>query len=314
MERKRASQWRARTIGIALMALLALGLFLASCTPSQPSPTLEPTATVLQVSIPEPTATTGPKFSDPVVQAGYDVFVASGCSACHGQNGEGSSIAPALNGHTEGQVRRQVRAPVGIMPVFPPDKISTAELDSLVAYITSLEAGHMHEMEVDLGPDIQMHHWMALFAVEDKDAQEAIHHVEHLLELLEGDHLARMQNVLTDLQAGNLHDAGHEIGEMLAGVLEDGLSGTTMNLTLALSSVRIGDAENAVHHMEHFVNLADAGNLEASSEILVLAQAGNMTEAEHEIVELLESMGVAVEEGHDSMDMGTDMDSPHAPL
>ena len=101
---------------------------------------------------------------------------------------------------------------------------------------------------------------------------------------------------------------------MLAGVLEDGLSGTTMHLTLALSSVRIGDAENAVHHMEHLVKLADAGDLEAGNEILVLAQAGNLTQAEHELIELLEAMGIAVQEGHDSMDTDMDMDSPRAPL
>jgi nitrate/nitrite-specific signal transduction histidine kinase len=53
------------------------------------------------------------------------------------------------------------------MPVFPPDKISTSELDSLVAYVTSLGGGHAHDRPVDLGADLQMHHWMALFTVED---------------------------------------------------------------------------------------------------------------------------------------------------
>ena len=295
MEGIQATRWHRHIIGISLMALLVLGLSLASCTSSSPTATSEPTATVPPTSTPEPTATAGPKFSDPVAHAGYGVFVSSGCSACHGQNGEGSTFAPALPAHTEGQVRRQVRAPVGFMPVFPPDKISASELDSLVAYIISLEGGHAHERPVDLGADMQMHHWMALFAAEDGDAQEAIHHVEHIIDLVQGDHLARMQNALAELQTGNIHDAGHEIEEMLAGVLEDELSGTTMHVTLALSSVRIDDAESAIHHMEHFAELADAANLEASNEILALALADNLTEAEHEIVELLESIGIGME-------------------
>ena len=285
-----------------LMVVVIIGLSLASCTSSPPTPTIDPTATVPPMSTPKPTPTAGPEFSDPIVQAGYDVFVASGCSACHGQNGVGTTIAPALPGHSDGQVRRQVRAPVGVMPVFPPDKISASELDSLVAYITNLGEGHAHDRPFDPGADMQMHHWMALFATEDEDVQEAIHHVEHIIGLVVGEHLARMQNVLAELVAGNLHDAGHEIEEMLAGVLEDGLSGVTMHLTLALSSVRIDDAKAVAHHMEHFVDSAYTTNREAGNEILASAQAGNLTEAEHELIELLEAMGIAGEEGHDDAD------------
>ena len=72
-----------------------------------------------------------------------------------------------------------------------------------------------------------------------------------------------------------------------------------MHLTLALSSIRIADAEAAAHHMEHFGELADDVNLEAGSEILALAQTGNLTGAEHELIELLEAMGVALDEDHD---------------
>ena len=56
-----------------------------------------------------------------------------------------------------------------------------------------------------------MHHWMALFAVEDNDPQEAVHYVEHTIDLVSGDHLARMEIVLAQLKVANLHDAGHEI-------------------------------------------------------------------------------------------------------
>lgn len=319
MKRTPTTMWHPRTIGMALTALLVLGLTLAACTSSSPTPTLEPTATVPPTSTPEATATPEGQghteiSDDPAVQAGYEVFVATGCAACHGQNAEGSAIAPALTGHSDGQVRRQVRAPVGIMPVFPPDKINSSELDSLVAYVTSLGGGHTHEMVADLGQDIQMHHWMALFAVEDEEFEEAIHHVEHIIGLVEGDHKTRMQDVLVELQAANGHAAGHEIEEMLAGVLDDGVSGITMHVTLALSSVRVDDAESGIHHLEHFAGMADASNLETGNEILALLQAGDLTEAEHELTELLEAMGIHMDDDHDATDPNMDMGDEHNPL
>ena len=39
-----------------------------------------------------------PVHDDP---EGRDLFAAKGCSACHGQDAEGTAIAPALAGHTE---------------------------------------------------------------------------------------------------------------------------------------------------------------------------------------------------------------------
>src|SRR5690348_5435533 len=74
-----------------------------------------------------------------LIERGQEVFLTMGCTACHGQNAEGTSLAPALAGHSEFAVRRQLRAPVGIMPVYSPEMISAEDVDALVAYITSLE-------------------------------------------------------------------------------------------------------------------------------------------------------------------------------
>ncbi len=228
---------------------------------------------------------------------GQEVFNSVGCVACHGQDAEGTTIAPALSGHTEKQVRRQARAPVGIMPVFPPDKVSAAQLNDLVAYIASLGEGHAHQREGgDIGAEMQMHHWMALFAIEDGGIDEGRHHIQHIIDLTEGEHQARMQGVLTELEAGNNHEAAHTIEEMLAGVLESGASSGTMHLRLALSSVRIDDADGAFHHMEHFVEIADPTGHEAGEAVMTLVQAGVLTAAEHELVELLEAIGAAVAE------------------
>ena len=123
--------------------------------------------------------------------------------------------------------------------------------------------------------------------------------VLHIIELTEGEHQARMRNVLAELEADNPHDAAHDIQEMLAGVLTDGYSGATMHLSLALSSARIGDAGGTAHHVSHFIEVADGPNRVSGEAVLALAVADKLVEAEHQLIELLVAIGVAVEEeGH----------------
>ena len=49
-------------------------------------------------------------------------------------NREGTVTGPALPGHGPLEIRRQLRAPLGIMPVYSPDKVSSEDLELLVAY------------------------------------------------------------------------------------------------------------------------------------------------------------------------------------
>ena len=94
----------------------------ASATPTS-APALSPTPTAVSALQP--------------ASLGEQLYVSKGCAACHGENGQGSEIAPALPGHTETQVPRQVRAPMGLMPIFPPDReseptpVSPPQLDEL---------------------------------------------------------------------------------------------------------------------------------------------------------------------------------------
>lgn len=97
------------------------------------APTVVPTTALPEAPTPEP------------VSRGQQLFVSKGCSACHGAQGEGTGIAPALGGHTGGQVKRQVRSPVGLMPAFAPDKISDAELEQIAQYVTTLAVDHQHD-------------------------------------------------------------------------------------------------------------------------------------------------------------------------
>jgi mono/diheme cytochrome c family protein len=232
---------------------------------------------------------------------GRDLFTAVGCAACHGLDAEGTELAPALPGHTEAQVRRQARAPVGIMPVFPNDKISEAQLDTLVDYVTGLSGGHLHQKIVDVGAEMEMHHWMALSAIEVENIDEALHHVQHIIDLTQGDHRARMQLVITELNDGNLHDSEHQIKEMLAGVLADDISGDALHLRLALSPARVGDTDGAVHHVEHFIGVAAGASLEEGRAILALVQSGDLNAAAKHLEGFLGTNGVAME-GEDHND------------
>ncbi len=71
---------------------------------------------------------------------GNALYLAKGCSACHGQDANGTAIAPALQGKSAEQVRNQVRSPVGNMPAFTTDQVTDAELDKIAAFFASLAA------------------------------------------------------------------------------------------------------------------------------------------------------------------------------
>ncbi len=262
------NQIRDRVFGrrpfVVLGLLLGIATILLACSGSgtQEQDTVVPEATEGEGHQEE-------ALSDPALR-GLDVFTTAGCLGCHGQSAEGTAIAPALAGHTESQVLRQVRAPVGIMPLFPSDKITNAQMDDLVAYIASLGEGHAHEMSAGVGAEMEMHHWMALFAIEDGALEEGRHHIQHIIELPEGTHQARMRDVLAALETGDIHDAAHEIEEMLAGVLADDLAEATLHLRLALSSVRIDDGEGAAHHLSHFAAMTEGAAHEAGEVIMAL--------------------------------------------
>ena len=248
----------------------------AACTSSSSTPL--PTATV---------ANAGHKAGSEATM-GHDLYVAKGCAACHGQNGEGSADAPALAGHSEAQVVRQVRSPRFQMPTFSEEQVSDEELDAIAHYITSLEGeGHAHaEVEsAQLGVILEMHHWMALEALKADVIEDAIHHVEHIIELLDdGDHQDRMKIIREDLQVGKAHEAEHEIEEMLADKAAPDLTLAQLHLRQALMALAFEDEADSKHHVEHFQELAGA---QEAAEILETLGRGDLHQAEHEIQELL---------------------------
>ena len=66
-----------------------------------------------------------------------------------------------------------------------------------------------------------------------------------MIEVVSGDHLARMQEVIQLIQSAKLHDAEHVIETMIAGTAAPGLTDSEMHLRLAASSAAV--ASGACH-------------------------------------------------------------------
>ena len=269
-------------VGLVLTIAACGGIYGGDTPSAAPTPSAPPSATA------PPTSTS----------EGQRLFTANGCIACHGSEGQGSAIAPGLAGHTAGQVKRQARAPLGLMPVFPPSKISNKELSQIAEYIESLEGDHLHMRVVDPGAALSQHHWMTLFALEDDSASEAVHHINHIIDQVTGEHLSQMTEAKQETDGGRIHEAIHIIENMLAGVQVDDLTPSEMHASLARSSVLIDDIDGALHHLDHLMEALNADPAVASqvAEIRGLLESGEISDAAHELEELT---GKAHEEEHE---------------
>lgn len=140
-----------------------------------------------------------------------------------------------------------------------------------------------------------LHHWQALTAINEGDADEALHHVEHIIGAVEGAHLAAMQGVAAALRAGDLHDAEHEIGLMLAGQAELNLSPDLLHLQMALDAVAATAFDEAEHHMTHFLATAAGADRAEGEAVLAALDEGHNAEARTTIERVLRAAAARVE-------------------
>ncbi len=298
---------------ILVIGMISLAVLAIACTPDETdsNPAAAPVATSTSVPADEGHADDDHAETDDghdaadvdQVAKGREVYSAVGCSACHGLEAEGSEIAPALAGHNELQVRRQVRAPTGVMTVFDQTILPPGDLDALVAYVESLVASgdhaHAHDAELSVADQSLAHHRMALTAFEADNFEEAEHHIEHLTGVLDGQHLALMQEALTATHAAEYHDAQHMVEGMLADVLtgDEGLD------TLNRAGFRIGETDESTHHLEHaMTGLTDQIAIGEVEEILAFHDAGDAGEAEEHLSALLGVESTGVDQAHMEME------------
>jgi len=225
------------------------------------------------------------RFDPGLIERGREIFVAHECTTCHGEDAQGTDIAPALPGHTDFMVRRQVRAPMGIMPVYSPNDISADELTALSAYITTLEGTHIHDAGSRADESL-LHHQLALAALRAGDAEEAQYQVEQILPLVASEHLELMETVRDLIVVRNLSEAELLISNMLRGVPDDGSTPFELALQLVLIALRNDAPQQIVNHLEHVITLAeDAEDLELIENLQLLIDVGAFHDAEHRIEE-----------------------------
>ena len=297
---ERSHKWLAVTLSISAAILLLTGALTAGqmayvgAYDETATPTMEadnghdegePEAT------PEPTQELTEE-ERALIETGHQAFQDVGCSVCHGEDADGTDLAPALAGHGEAAVQRQVRAPVGNMPVYPPDKISDQELDAIAAYISHLEGGHDHmHLEGELAPTVTQHLWMALYALEDEDPRnvdDAVHHIQHAIDLTDD---PEQKEVLEDIEQqlldGDTHEAGHAIEDILADIGGPSASPELIHLQLALAAERVEDVDEAVHHLNHFLETATDTQHDQGEEILTIVENGELSEADQHLQDLI---------------------------
>ncbi len=271
-------------IGVVLMAALALSILGSPATPVSESPSIEAASS--------PSMQT-PEAAEPltgVALEGKKLFTDRGCAACHGTSAMGTAVVQSISLRSPGVITQQVRAPVGMMPPFPPDKLSSDELDKIIVFIRALPEYHAHHKPVDVKRDIALHQWMALLALEANDLPEAAQQMQHINGLSPGDPLPWVQNVLLTIAKGNIHDATHTVEATLAETAQTAtghrLTLEEIYLRLALSAMRVENIPGATHHIHHFVEIA-AVFLEDSQSVLEPPQEGDLYYAENSLEQLV---------------------------
>jgi len=218
---------------------------------------------------------------------GHELYIRAGCGGCHGENAEGTEIGPALPGHGEASVSRQVRLPLDKMPSYSAARLSDEDLHEIAGYLASLAPAETHVEPVQLSDLSATHHWMALSAIEAGDLKDALHHVNHIIDLVKGKHQAAIKEAREHLEAGDAHEAEHLIQEMLAGTAKPDLGIKRLHLQLALTASEARDAKEAIHQTSHFVALAKGDGKQAGREVIAALKAGDLHDAEHGIERLL---------------------------
>lgn len=256
-----------------------------------------------------------------LIEHGYEVFTTSGCVACHGTNGEGNDVGPALAGHSDFSIRRQVRAPTNVMLVFTPQQVPAEDLDALVAYIQSLpegEAEHGHEHDhaaVAPGDIVFAHHWLVYLALEADDRDDALHHAAHIIPYIDGIHLPRMQEVIGALATDDLDTVRQIVEPMITDVGSFSHDAGTIYLQVGLLALEADDADTAIHFLTDYPR-HEAEDTAFSENILNHIRDGELGEA----AELIESRlgdetefypDVGHEEGEEHMGENH-MDDDHA--
>ena len=227
------------------------------------------------------------------IDGGRMAFVDNGCGECHGENAEGTDSGPALAGVPAVRVRQQVRVPVGNMPPSAPSQITNMQLEQLTIYFSTLPGADteapINDLEsVEIRDEIVMRYWISLFSLLRDDAAEARYQLETLSQLIEGDHLARLQQIIADMEVGNDRIVVRALQDTLAGIIVPDISPSHLHLAVAQVALLQSKAEEATHDLEKFIEIGGPGQTAAVEQALQLVQSGNLLGASDALASVLD--------------------------
>lgn len=227
-------------------------------------------------------------------EKGLEIFNST-CFACHGENGQGTSIAPALNDAMKlaqfddewyAETIANGRPSKG-MPTWG-TVLSPAQIGDIVALLRAWQHGETVNLP---GPGEHLHE--AAHALEHNETEEAENHLEDAEKVATGEQKVIIQEALKALRAGDLAVAREAIekaeasesgehGEESMPGMETGGKPTQpgeMKARSALDDLKMGMAEDAILKLETALALAQGNLKEAIEHALEDLRAGNTDEA-----------------------------------
>lgn len=268
---------RQRQFFIFILIGFIVVIVLAACAPQVETPPAPATPQAPTSAAPQASPVTEGK-------AAYSAY----CAACHGPEAQGTTVAGSLPGHSADIIRRQVRSPMGQMPAFSESQLNDTQLEAIVTYIASLPAPENHVEPLQMDDALAVHHQMVLVALKAGDTADALHHLDHIIDMAtDHEHKEQAEEARALVTAGKMHDAEHEVEEMLAGKAVPEMGISQLHLQLAFSAISVRDTGDAGHHMEHFMAMASGMERVKADEVIKLMEMGDMHEAGHALEQMM---------------------------
>lgn len=262
--------------GLKTLAIFAIPgfFFIVACTNIAPVPEAK-----TEIATPAPSAE--------VLKEGKNLFDKK-CAACHGSNGEGTSIAPKIASHNMAATEMQVRNPMGKMPAFPPSQISDRDLSRVASYIHSLPNPAMAMMEWERAASETMHLWMAFLDIKNNDTVFALHHLKDTLTFIkEPGYKVEVEKAISLISRGNMLDAEHEIEEIVGSESPSGITMQHFHLQFVARALEVRNLIEVKRHTQKFMVKATDEQKKIAQELLDKAEKGDFHGAGHELEELI---------------------------